>query len=184
MITLRLTLLVLLTTLLGTQASAHGLNKVGDKAVLFKQHGNLLIKAEMTPNSVNFNKANSLYISVIDQQAGRFYQGEINASMSSADATSGAGTDAMLFTKGVYKTKLHLPEGGAYQLKLDFNGKNGLTPVVLDFQLNDNRLFARNAIFFTLSGIFIAVIIFLSVFYLKRKQSINSNVGRRLTCDI
>ena len=112
-------------------------------------------------------------------------QGEVNASMSAKDITPGtAEPGAMSFTSGVYKTRLQLSEGGVYQLKLDFNGSNGLPPTLLEFQLDDNRLFARNALIIVLAGVFTALTVFISVFYTQKKKTIPVNVGRKLTCDI
>ncbi len=185
MIRIRSATLLLLLTLLSTNVCAHGLGKVDDKEILFKQHGTLLVKAEMTPNSVNYNTDNSLYISIIDQEAGRYYQGEVIAALSLADMPDREpGPVVIPFDKGVHKTRVKLAKGGSYQLRLDFKNKQGLSPLVIDFQLEDNRLFARTTLLFTLAGFFILIAFFVFANSSRRRNSTNTKIGRSITCDI
>jgi hypothetical protein len=182
---LRLLILILMVMLFTKQSYAHGLNKVGDKATLFSQHGSLLIKVDITPNSVNYNTANSLYISIIDQEAGHFYQGPVNASLLRSDeASQNTGVASMQFNRGLFKEKILLSEGGPYQLNLNFQDNTDFSPVQINFQLDDNRLFARSVLISILSGIFISIFIITSAVYLKKKSPTITNRGRRLTCDI
>jgi hypothetical protein len=150
---------------------AHGMNKVDDKTILFRQHDSLLIKVEMTPNSVNYNTTNSLVVSIIDQEAGRFHQRP--ASVRLMQTTNKHSLEKKIieteFNNGLFKSKLRLKEGGPYKLQLNLGDDAGHKPLEFQFQLSDNRFFARTALIITLAGILLVLVLILFASQIRKK---------------
>ena len=74
--------------------------------------------------------------------------------------------------------------GRGYQLNLIFSGTSGLSPAVIEFQMEDNRLFSKPTFFYALAGTSIVMACFVFVFFIRNRNSTKFSFGRSFTCDI
>ena len=124
-----------------------------------------------------------MYISIIDQEAGRFYQGKTSVSLIHSDKTAGQTRLSKHMVKnGLYKSEIELHRGGLFQLNLDFSEAGNDSPVLLEFQLDDNRSFAQTTLFIFVFGIFMTMFIIASVKLNSRKNHKKVDSGRRFIC--